>query len=96
MDELTIANEGMKVRVRGPDARQDWGYGVIESVKAVYFPRVDGLSCGGFRGFRVHRSANYPAVIRLDNGESTEGCECWWYPAEWDTLFGIGESDERS
>ena len=67
---MVKAKVGMRIHVWSGDKEKPLGMGTIEKVEPFY------LDCGD--GEPVKVSDDYPSVIRLDSGKTTQGNECWW------------------
>ena len=65
---MVKAKVGMRVHVFSADGQgAELGMGTIEKVEPLYLGDTDELI-----------SNTYPSKIKLDSGEETEGCKCWW------------------
>ena len=68
------AREGMRVQVLSTDKKRNLGLGTIVIVGQFALAYPDGSE--------EIISDHYPMMIVLDNGRTTEGCKCWWYPVK--------------
>jgi len=66
---MVKAKVGMRVHVFSGKEQKSLEMGTIEKVEPLYI--------GDDKEY-AKLSDDYPSRIKLDSGEVTQGCECWW------------------